>query len=208
MRILLADDHDLVRETIASFLMSQSGFDDNTRDPVEVETAGTVSEALRQIKLNGSFDLILLDYDMPGMNGFAGLQQVQAVNEDRPVAIISGTITRALALASIQAGAAGFVPKTLTSKALFSAVILMTDGEIFAPASLLKQSENAGKTLLSTREMDVLKRVCQGYSNKDIAGAFCLSEASVKFHVKTICRKLKARNRTQAVSIARDLALI
>ena len=111
-------------------------------------------------------------------------------------------------MAALKAGAAGFVPKTLTPKSLFSAVFLMAAGETFAPASLLNQKADAETGMLSTRELDVLRRVCQGHSNKDIAGDFCLSEASVKFHVKTICRKLKARNRTQAVTIARDLALI
>ncbi|MEX0282972.1 MAG: response regulator transcription factor [Paracoccaceae bacterium] len=200
MRILVADDHDLVRETIAAFLIAEGD--------AEVETAGTLGAALDVVAATGTFDLVLLDYNMPGMNGLDGLAQMQDANEERPVAILSGTTTRALAEQAIAAGAAGFVPKTLGSKSMISAAKFMAAGETYAPFNLMQQQEEAEPGLLTRREMDVLRGICQGKANKEIARDYDLHEATVKLHAKTLCRKLNAKNRTHAAMIARDRNLV
>ena len=196
MRILVADDHDLVRETIAAFLKAEA--------QAEVHTAGSLPEALDVVAAEGSFDLVLLDYNMPGMNGLDGLAEMRAANDDKPVAILSGTSTRTLAEEAIAAGAAGFVPKTLASKSMVSAARFMAAGEIYAPFQLVQKSAAAASDLLTPREFDVLQGICKGQSNKEIALSYDLHEATVKLHVKTLCRKLGAKNRTHAAMIARD----
>lgn len=201
MRILLADDHDLVRETLAAFLLAE-GFE-------EVRTVATLQAAVTALTTSGPFDLVLLDYNMPGMNGFEGLGRAKSVAGTTPIAIISGTTQRELAEAALQAGAAGFVPKTLASRAMIAAVHLMAAGDVFAPISLLMQEPEIAEALqtLTRRETDVLRGICEGKSNKEIARDLDLQEVTVKLHVKTLSRKLGAKNRTHAAMIARDAGL-
>ena len=199
-RILVADDHDLVRETIAAFLQAE-GFE-------ELRLACDVDEALHLVATTGRFDLILLDYDMPGMAGLTGLARMIVANGGRPVALISGAISTELAEVAIEMGAAGFVPKTLGSRAMVAAVRFMMRGEVFAPLSLIRKPVRAGEALLSPRETAVLRGICAGKSNKEIARDIGLQEVTVKLHVKTMSRKLAAKNRTHAAMIARDRKLV
>jgi DNA-binding NarL/FixJ family response regulator len=200
MRILIADDHDLVREAIAAFLIAEG--------QAEVATAGSLSEALDILAADGSFDLALLDYNMPGMNGLEGLHKMRKAKGDLPVAILSGTTTKALAEEAIAAGAAGFVPKTLAPKSMITAAQFMAAGEVYAPFNFMQQKMQTGSELLSSREVDVLQGICRGQSNKEIALDYNLHEATVKLHAKTLCRKLGAKNRTHAAMIARDRNLV
>ena len=201
MRLLLADDHDLVRETLAAFLMAE-GYE-------EVRCVATLPEALAVLATDRQFDLVLLDYSMPGMNGLEGLTRARAAAAGVPVAIITGTVQRDLAEAALAAGAAGFIPKTLASRAMIAAVQLMASGDVFAPISLLLQEPEMTLALqtLTRRETDVLHGICEGKSNKEIARDLDLQEVTVKLHVKTLSRKLGAKNRTHAAMIARDAGL-
>ena len=200
MRILVADDHDLVRETIAAFLIAE-GFE-------EVQMASTLDEALSLADRTGSFDLVLIDYDMPGMNGLAGLERMMAANDGRPVALMSGTTSGEVAEQALALGAAGFVPKTMASRSMVAAVRFMSSGEVFAPFEFIRQSKDQKDNLLSQRELDVLRGVCAGKSNKEIARDLDLQEVTIKLHVKTMSRKLNAKNRTHAAMIARNLKLV
>ena len=200
MKILLADDHDLVREAIAAFLVNEGEAD--------VVMSGSLPEAINEVKQKGPFDLVLLDYNMPGMNGLDGLRKMISISDERPVALLSGTTTRALAEEAISEGAAGFVPKTLGSKSMISAARFMAAGEIYAPFNLMQKREEQTSDLLSKRELDVLQGICRGQANKEIARDFNIHEATVKLHAKTLCRKLGARNRTHAAMIARDRNLV
>ena len=200
MRILVVDDHDLVRETIAAFLKSEGD--------LEVAMAGSLGQAIEIVNEQGAFDLVLLDYNMPGMDGLQGLQKMIAANDSRPVAILSGSASPAFAKASIGAGAAGYVPKTLAAKSMISAARFMAAGEIFAPFEFMRQTQDSSSELLTDRELDVLRGICRGQSNKEIARDHGLHEATIKLHVKTLSRKLAAKNRTHAAMIARDRNLV
>lgn len=200
MKILLADDHDLVRESIASFLEASG--------EMSVAMAPDLAGALESIDRENEFDLIVLDYGMPDMNGLDGLQKAMAASGGKPVALISGTAARDVAEAALAMGAAGFIPKTLGMKTLMNALQFMAAGEQYAPVQWMtaveEQPTNALADRLSERELQVLKGLCKGDSNKEIARDLDLQEVTVKLHVKTLCRKLGARNRTHAAMIARD----
>lgn len=199
MRVLIADDHDLVREALASFLKSEG--------VAEIVTVPTLDDAIRAADESGNFDLVLLDYNMPGMNGLEGLGRMLAANDRRPVAILSGNVSKAIAEQAIRAGAAGFVPKTMSSRSMVSAVRFMAAGEVYAPFNILQQADTASGNL-SQRETDVLRGLCEGKSNKEIARDLDLQEVTIKLHVKTLSRKLNAKNRTHAAMIARESNLI
>jgi two-component system, NarL family, nitrate/nitrite response regulator NarL len=195
MKILLADDHGLVREALSSLLRNESRF--------EVTEVDCVDSALAAVEAAADpFELVLLDYDMPGMNGLDGLARLQAAVGGKPVAILTGTTSPALARQALAAGASGFLSKTLSGRALAAAIDFMHAGGVFAPYDLMKEDTPATGGNLTQREADVLAGLRQGKSNKEIARDLNLQEVTIKLHVKTLCRKLGARNRTQAALMA------
>lgn len=203
MKILIADDHDLVRDALVSYVEA-------TGD-ILASTASDLDTVFSAIKADGPFDLILLDFNMPGMNGLQGLEKVLA-SSDRPrVALISGEATRDIAERALEVGAAGFVPKTLPAKSLINAIRFMAMGEQYAPVDFMS-AEPAEKKhplaeKLTTRETQVLKGLTEGKSNKEIARDLDLSEPTVKLHVKTLYRKIDVSNRTQAAIVAKEAGL-
>ena len=204
MKILIADDHDLVREALGSLIEKEPD--------LEVNHAEDYGGAAARISADGPFDLVLLDWTMPGMKGLDGLADAIRLNDGRPVALMSGTATRNVAEEALAAGAAGFLPKTMASRSLVSAIRFMAMGEQFAPVQFMtekeEETENALAAKLTERERQVIDGLCRGLSNKEIARELDLQEVTVKLHVKTACRKLGARNRTQAAMIARDEGLV
>lgn len=203
MRILLADDHDMVRETISAYLRNEGG--------AEVSLATDLSGALDLIASEGPFDLVLLDYQMPGMMGLDGLSKALKANGGKGVGILSGSAPANTAKAALDAGAIGFIPKTMGAQSLLNAVRFMSAGEVYAPVELMR-AENAAPThplaeRLSPRELQVLDGLCRGQSNKEIARELDLQEVTIKLHVRTLCKKLDAKNRTQAALTAKEAGL-
>jgi two-component system, NarL family, nitrate/nitrite response regulator NarL len=150
-------------------------------------------------------DLILLDLRMPGMNGFAGLQAVRQKRPEVPVAILSGQIDPQTIREALQAGAAGYLPKTMRAAGMLHALRLILDGERYVPESALSTAAAAGGETsgadLSKRERDVIKLLLLGHTNKEIARDLQVEEVTVALHLRSIYRKLAVRNRTQAVRL-------
>lgn len=200
MRILLADDHDLFRDAVEIFLGTEDGFN--------VSSVGTFAQAKSLMESEPPFDLVILDYNMPGMNRLDGLAAALAIGKGQRVALMSGVASKAVAEQALALGAAGFIPKTLSAKSLVSAVKFMAMGETYVPvAFLVGASTGRSVTLANTltlRERDVLVALTKGHSNKEIARDLGLQEPTVKLHLKTLFRKIGATNRTQAALIAQD----
>lgn len=208
MNFLLADDHDLVRETLKFFL---ERFDPE----VKVTEARTLNEAIEAGSKLDKISLVLLDLRMPGMNGFAGLDAVRRRFPDVPVVIISGFVGREDVIEAIQHGAAGVIPKTLGSKAMLGAIRLVLAGETFVPSMVARDEFEVTDDLvgsdppadspiaaLTAREREVLRFLTTGLTNKAIGEKLGIQEVTVKLHLRGIFRKFHVSNRTQAVRMA------
>lgn len=195
--LLIADDHEMVRELVAQYLAAEGAF--------QVTTAATVAAALDLVARTGGFDLVLLDLMMPGMTGFGGVRQMIAANARGRVLVFSGQAQREAVAEAMRLGAAGFIPKDLPLRSLTNALSAVLAGDFYLPAAhLAPAGDDQARALtgLTTRELDVLRGIRSGWMNKQIAHDLGLSEVTVKKHVRSICKKLNARNRTHAAMIA------
>ena len=203
IRILVADDHEMILD-IARIYLDQQG-------DMSVVTVMDLDAALAAFRDEGPFDIVVLDYQMPGMDGLSGLVKMVSLAEDRPVAIITGNPTRNLMKQALDAGAAGIISKSLPIRSLANSIRFIHSGETYMPLHLMQEDQSSKSTdtgPLSAREMTVLGYLGEGRKNKEIAMSLGLSEGTVKMHVMSICKKLEATNRTQSVIIARDMGLL
>jgi two-component system, NarL family, nitrate/nitrite response regulator NarL len=200
MRILLADDHDLVRDSLELLLQRL--------DPgLEVMHAASLPEALTRAAAEPDVDLVMLDVNMPGMNRVAGVEAMARTLPDVPIVVISGLFTHELAIDALRAGAAGFIPKTMAGRTMLGAIELVLSGERYIPPQVIEGSVvtpavASATQSLSRREREVLQLLAGGLSNKEIARRLGVETVTVAVHLSSIYRKLGAANRTQAARIA------
>lgn len=212
MQILVADDHKLVRDGLRPFLQEL--------DPsAEILDASTLDEAVAAAIKAERLGLVLLDLMMPGMDGLKGLESIRAKCPGVPVVIVSGFSTRDHVVAAVQAGAAGFIPKTVSGHAMVNALRLVLSGETYLPSSTFFEdpvNQMAMPTTgpvkvvgvpppfdkLSRREAEILLLLIDGRTNKEIAIVLELQEITIKVHLRNVYRKIGAANRAQAVRIA------
>jgi len=196
LHVIVADDHVLIRELLERQLKELDA-------DVRVYHAGTLQQVLELAHTAERLDLILLDLRMPGMNGFAGLQAVRQTRPEVPVAILSGQIEPQTIRDALQAGAAGYLPKTMRATGMLNALRLILDGERYVPESVLSTAAGGetGGADFSKRERDVIKQLMLGHTNKEIARDLQVEEVTVALHLRSIYRKLAVRNRTQAVRL-------
>ncbi|GJL84401.1 MAG: DNA-binding response regulator [Micavibrio sp.] len=230
MKLLLADDHTLFRDALVQYI-------ERAEPESDITLAKNFYEVVDLMKEKPEQDLILLDLRMPGMNGMEGFKRMRDDYPDIPVALMSGVAETKDVNDAMDLGAVGYFPKTLSGKALLKAIQLVLTGERFVPidheTNAIMPSHYNGKgngesngngygglqeaqdTLdgesviqLTPRETEVLSYLARGASNKEIARELELQVVTVKLHVRGVCRKLEAKNRTQAALKARELGIV
>lgn len=203
MKVLIADDHPLVRDALARTVRELD------RD-VQVQEAGDL-DALLQLAAEGGADLALVDLNMPGMDGVEGLRRLREAVPTLPIVVASGQEDPATIRAVLAAGAVGFIPKSERSEVLLAALRLVQSGGTYVPARMLDPASGPPHDLksadLTPRQLDVLQCLLRGEPNKQIARELGLTEGTVKIHIAAILRALHARNRTEAVVRARSLGI-
>lgn len=226
MKLVLADDHTLFRDALAQYL-------ERAEPQADIQRARDLYEVFDYLEHSDrSPDLVLLDLKMPGMNGLEGFKKLHERYPAVPLALMSGVAEPDDVQRAMELGAMGYFPKTLSGRALVKAIQLVLAGEKYLPidpdnnhllpsyynghgyaningivSSIIHPSSKHDGIRLTPREHEVLGYLIQGHTNKDIARSLELQVVTVKLHVRGICRKLGAANRTQAAIRAREMGL-
>lgn len=224
MDILLVDDHALFREGLSLVLQQL--------DDANIFEAENAASALSIIDQQPNLDLVLLDLNLPDNNDFSLLQSVRTKLPATPVTMLSATEDAGLIQQALQLGASGFITKTSSSQVMLQAINLILAGGLYLPPQMLQKTQDIPETqgaetiptetsaattvsnkaesdlYFTERQMDVLRLLDQGMSNKEIARDLDMSPSTVKVHVAAILRECEASNRTQAVSMLRQAGII
>ncbi|WP_142849927.1 response regulator transcription factor [Telmatospirillum sp. J64-1] len=201
MRVIFADDHAMIRESLRPFVQAIA-------EDVEIVEAGSGHEVCRLLEADPRYDLALLDLRMPGMNGLTGLEHLRQRFPDLRIVVLSAVVDRDQVNEILELGVAGYVPKHLSTAQMKVALQLVLTGERFIP-SLVFETPDQQQTrtdssfppagLLTPREREVARMLRDGLPNKLIAARMGVAEVTVKTHVISIFRKLGVQNRSQAV---------
>lgn len=195
IRILTVDDHQLLREGIAAVLESQ-------QDMTLVAQASNGREAVESFRRLRP-DVTLMDLRMPDMSGIEAITAIRAEFPDARIIVLTTYAGDAQAAAALKAGAVGYLLKNLVRKELLETIRVVHSGKRRVLAEIATEiAEHVADDALTGREIEVLRRVAAGKSNKLIAAELDISEGTVKTHMKSILPKLDASDRTHAVMIA------
>lgn len=206
MKVLIADDHPLVRDALARTVRQ-------VRPQAELLHAASHDETLARLAAEQP-PLALVDLHMPGMDGTLALRRLRAASPTTRLLVVSGDDDPAVMRAALAAGAAGFVPKSEPPERLEQALALVLAGGTWLPSQALADFRDglpparANPGALTPRQTDVLHGLMRGLPNKLIARELGLTEGTVKIHIAAILRALQAKNRTEAVVVARDLGIV
>ncbi|GAA1789039.1 MULTISPECIES: response regulator [Actinomadura] len=203
IRVLIADDHPVVRQGLRTFLGIQD----------DIEVVGEAEDGASAVTLAESLepDIVLMDLKMPGADGLAALTELRARGVKARVLVLTSVTERGHVLPAVQAGAAGYLYKDVDPQALVQAIRAVNDGHVlFAPdaaEAMLRdgsaaRDDDRGLAALTEREREVLVHIARGRSNREIARALVVSEKTVKTHVSNLLMKLGVQDRTQAALYA------
>lgn len=210
MKILVVDDHSLITDALSVLFLDL--------DPeAEVITTRTAESALQLQQQHPDLDLVVLDLGLPGVSGTSLLEAMVAQAPEMKILVLSGQQDPRNVMRVLQLGAAGFVPKSMASETLLSAVKFVLSGGVYIPADLLDEVNRAGmltaperpreagsgRIELTERQEQVLQLLARGAPIKIICRELGLSEGTVKTHVTAIYRAFNASNRTEALLAAR-----
>ena len=204
IRILIADDHPVVREGLAGMLTGQPDF----------EVVGLAENGDVAVELNNDLspDVTLMDLQMPGLDGVGAIEAIQARNSPTHILVLTTYDSDADILRAIEAGASGYLLKDTPREELFRAIRATAAGEsVLAPtitARLMTRMRAPAEENLSPREIEVLGLVSKGKSNKEVGKALHISTATVKTHLIHIYNKLGVDDRTAAVTTAIEKKII
>ncbi|WP_229359132.1 response regulator transcription factor [Halomonas salipaludis] len=194
IRVMVVDDHPLLREGIAAVI-------DGQPDMVLIAEASGGNEALEMFRTLRP-DVTLMDLQMPDVNGIEAIKAIRTEFPEACIAILTTYRGDVRALHAIKAGAKAYLLKSTLRKELVDTIRLLAAGKRhFPPEIAAELASHLDKDALSDREIQVLQCVARGKSNKEIASQFKLSEDTIKGHIRSIMEKLSANNRTHAVSI-------
>lgn len=194
IRVFSVDDHALLREGIAAIITNEPGME-------LVAQAATGREAVEQFRRHQP-DVTLMDLRLPDMSGIDAITAIRAESPDARIVVLTTFEGDVEIQRALQAGARGYLLKTMPPKELVAAIRQVYAGRKSIPSEIATQlAEHLGDERLTEREIDVLSRVAGGNRNRDIAEQLAISEETVKVHMKHIMEKLGASDRTQAVAI-------
>ena len=223
MEILLVDDHALFREGLALVLQQLDG--------ANIFEAENAAEAITIAQEHDDLDLVLLDLNLPDNKDFSLLQSIREILPSTPVTMLSATEDATLIQQALQLGASGFITKSSSSQVMLQAINLILAGGLYLPPQMLQKTQDIPETqhaetiktetdtstvsnkaeselYFTERQMDVLRLLDKGMSNKEIARELDMSPSTVKVHVAAILRECEASNRPQAVSMLRQTGII
>jgi DNA-binding NarL/FixJ family response regulator len=214
MKILIADDHELFLKGL-EFTLEQN------LQNVEFTTAQNYSEIFSILEKEQDFDLIITDLAMPGANWLTAINKIHDTLPDTPIIIISAVFDKELLQQTLDIGVAGYIPKTASNNLIISAINLVLAGGMYIPHELLYSTKNSNlpsekqkeyitplknlektdenKKTLTERQIDIVKCIAEGLSNKQIAYKLNLTEGTIKVHITIILKLLNVKNRTSAV---------
>jgi DNA-binding NarL/FixJ family response regulator len=196
IRVLIADDHGVVREGLASMINR------NRADMIVVGEASNGREALALWKQEQP-DVTLLDLRMPEMDGVDVIKEIRATEKSARIIVLTTFDGDEDIYRAIRAGAKGYLLKDITREALMDSIRRVHAGETCVPLHLIaKLTDRVSGETLSERELEVLRLMAKGKSNKEIASALFISEGTVKSHGKSIFAKMNVSSRTEAVTEA------
>jgi DNA-binding NarL/FixJ family response regulator len=212
MKILVVDDHALIREALRSVLR-------DLRDDVTVVEAADGRQTMQRVTEHADLELILLDLTLPDRDGFGLLTELRKRHPAISVVVLSAHNDRDNVVRALELGALGFIPKNAPREVMLGALQLVSSGGVYIPPEILARERAPQGTHprpevkpaspsdlgLTTRQIEVLALMMQGKSNKAICRALELAEPTVKNHVTAILRALKATNRTEAVIAVGEL---
>jgi DNA-binding NarL/FixJ family response regulator len=212
MKILVVDDHVLIREALRGVLKE-------LKDDATIVEAPDSRQAMQRIGESPDLELVLLDLNLPDRSGFDVLAELRERHPSISVIVLSASDERDNVARALDLGALGFIPKSASREVMLSAFKLIFAGGTYVPPEILARprpaatppSAASGVTAasfgLTERQMDVLALMMQGKSNKAICRVLDLAEPTVKNHVTSILKALKVSNRTEAVIAAGALGL-
>jgi DNA-binding NarL/FixJ family response regulator len=204
IRILITDDHPVVREGLSGMLAGQSDF----------EVIGLAADGDTAVKMHGSLapDVTLMDLRMPGLDGVGAIKAIKAQQPSSRIIVLTTYDSDADILRAIEAGATGYLLKDAPREELFRAIRAAARGDsVLAPAvaaRLMTRMRAPAEENLSAREIEVLQLVAKGASNKEIGKSLHISTATVKAHLIHIYGKLGVDDRTAAVTTALETGII
>jgi DNA-binding NarL/FixJ family response regulator len=204
LSILIIDKHPLFMMGLETSLL--------THNPkLQIYQATHIEAAKNQLKRNPNISLMLLDHTLPGTDSLNHLAEFWKISPPLRIAIISASESRQSILEAMEAGVAGFIPKSLPSDAAIAAINRLLAGYTYIPRELLEPSytrRHNANPQLPARQTEILSLAANGLSNKQIAKTLHLAEGTIKQHFYAILKTLNADNRTHAVQIARTQGII